>query len=202
MKDFTLKAIKSFILGIAFMFGALTMGLLAVTISGTIKTWTSGERLTAEDLNTTISSLKTAIESIPNWTKTGTTAVYNDGNVAVNGRISSSVLGTYCGQTGTTTGNIGGYAAAKALCATACGNTNAHMCSGHEIVVSQQLGINVGTSAWIASYVRVTVGAQQVNDCGTGFNSALASDGALVIASGSGVQDSPCNVSRPVACCL
>ncbi|MDZ4726632.1 MAG: hypothetical protein SH817_10775 [Leptospira sp.] len=202
MEKFHLTIIRCIIAGMAFMLGCLTMGLLAVTISGTVKSWSDGDRLTANDLNTTIESLKTAIESIPNWTKNGTTAVYNDGSVTINGKISSSVLGTYCGLSVSTTGNVGGYAAAKALCVTACGNSNAHMCSGHEIAISQQLGINVGTNAWFASYVRATIGAQDVNDCGTGFNSALASDGALVIASGSGVQDSPCNVSRPIACCF
>jgi hypothetical protein len=37
--------------------------LFAFTVSGTVKTWTSGETLTATDLNTTVQSLKTAVES-------------------------------------------------------------------------------------------------------------------------------------------
>lgn len=37
--------------------------VFAINVSGTIKTWTSGETLTATDLNTTVQSLKTAVES-------------------------------------------------------------------------------------------------------------------------------------------
>ncbi|MFO1480514.1 MAG: hypothetical protein U1F40_09980 [Turneriella sp.] len=37
-------------------------GLFAFQVSGTIKTWTTGETLTASDLNTTVQSLKTAVE--------------------------------------------------------------------------------------------------------------------------------------------
>ncbi|HMV81424.1 MAG TPA: tail fiber domain-containing protein, partial [Leptospiraceae bacterium] len=44
---------------------------------------TSGEVLKSADLNTTISSMKTAIEGIPNWTKNGTSAYYTDGLVGI-----------------------------------------------------------------------------------------------------------------------
>lgn len=37
-------------------------GLFAFQVTGTIKTWTTGETLTAADLNTTVQSLKTAVE--------------------------------------------------------------------------------------------------------------------------------------------
>jgi hypothetical protein len=70
-------------MGFGFMLGVFGTGVMAVAVTGTIKTWTANEKLTASDLNTTISSLKTAIESIPNWTKNGTSAYYNDGNVGI-----------------------------------------------------------------------------------------------------------------------
>lgn len=38
-------------------------GLFAFQVTGTIKTWTTGDTLTAADLNTTVQSLKSAIES-------------------------------------------------------------------------------------------------------------------------------------------
>ncbi|MCB1180159.1 MAG: hypothetical protein KDK36_21455, partial [Leptospiraceae bacterium] len=52
----------------------------------------SGEVLTATDLNTTISSLKTTIEGIPNWTKSGSNAYYTDGNVGIGTSSPSSLL--------------------------------------------------------------------------------------------------------------
>ncbi|HNE21163.1 MAG TPA: hypothetical protein PLF85_15685 [Turneriella sp.] len=41
----------------------LGTAVFAVSVTGTIKTWSSGETLTATDLNTTVQSLKTAVES-------------------------------------------------------------------------------------------------------------------------------------------
>ena len=59
-------------------------GLLAVAVTGVMNTFSDRETLTAGKLNTNFNSLKAAIESLPNWTKSGTTAVYNDGNVTIN----------------------------------------------------------------------------------------------------------------------
>ena len=41
----------------------LGTAVFAYSVTGTIKTWSSGETLTATDLNTTVQSLKTAVES-------------------------------------------------------------------------------------------------------------------------------------------
>lgn len=49
--------------GLMLFLGVCVSGLFAFTVTGTIKTWTSGETLTATDLNTTVQSLKTAVES-------------------------------------------------------------------------------------------------------------------------------------------
>ncbi len=82
----TISAVKRGLLqGMAIALGFFGTTILGVAISGTIKTWTSGEVLKSADLNTTISSMKTAIESIPNWTKAvnGTDAYYTDGKVGI-----------------------------------------------------------------------------------------------------------------------
>ncbi len=80
--------------GMLFALGFFGTTILGVAISGTIKTWTSGEVLKSADLNTTISSMKTAIESIPNWTKAsnGTDAVYTAGNVGIGTSSPESIL--------------------------------------------------------------------------------------------------------------
>jgi hypothetical protein len=71
--------------GMLFAIGFFGTTILAVAISGTITTWTTGQVLKSSDLNTTIASLKTAIEGIPNWTKAsnGTDAYYTAGNVGI-----------------------------------------------------------------------------------------------------------------------
>ena len=48
--------------GLMIFLGVCVSGLFAYTVSGTIKTWTTGDTLTATDLNTTVQSLKTAVE--------------------------------------------------------------------------------------------------------------------------------------------
>ena len=71
--------------GVVFALAIFGTTILAVSISGTIKTWTTGEVLKSADLNTTIASLQTAIQNIPNWTKAanGTDAYYTAGNVGI-----------------------------------------------------------------------------------------------------------------------
>ncbi len=80
--------------GMLFAIGFFGTTILAVAISGTIKTWTTGEVLRSSDLNTTITSLKTAIEGIPNWTKAanGNDAYYTAGNVGIGTASPSSLL--------------------------------------------------------------------------------------------------------------
>jgi hypothetical protein len=193
--------------GILFCIGILstlaTVSLFAVAVNGTFNTFSSGSVLRSSDINANFATLKSAIESIPNWTKSGTTAVYSDGNVRINGRISSSVLGTYCGATAASvTGNMGGYTGAKALCETACSNTNAHMCTAHEMIISMQLGISFPVSGlWYSTYVRADAGGQLGQDC-YGWT-VTTNDGAASNGSSNGQPNlSNCSASRKVACCL
>ncbi len=96
----------------------------------------------------------------------GATADANT-KLAVNGRISSSVLGVYCGKTtGTFNGaQVGGFGGAKSLCATACDNTNAHMCTAHEISISLQLGISVPGQGWMSTFVLFDSGPNANTEC-------------------------------------
>ncbi|MDX1959165.1 MAG: hypothetical protein SFU98_11370 [Leptospiraceae bacterium] len=214
-KDFILKIMKQFILGGSFALGFFTMGIIAVSIVGTINTFTTGQVIKASDINTNFSSLRTAIENIPDWVKSGANASFpsggiivntnaqaNSATVTVNGRISSSVLGTYCGSSSTTTGSMGGYTGAKALCVTACGNANAHMCTAHELSISRQLGITVASDIWYSPFVTSDINNGSINntEC-TGFISA---SGSLYGGVYTGVHGSAgtCDVSRSIACCL
>lgn len=134
----------------------------------------------------------------------GTTAPTQ--KLSVNGRISSSVIGSYCGSSTATTGNIGGYPAAKALCETACGNANAHMCTAHEIGISAQLGISMAAGAWYSSNTLHSfvegASSRATFDC-DGWNNNSASLWGPEILNSAGRPDANlCNESHPVACCL
>jgi hypothetical protein len=56
------KDIKSGLTRAIVMLVVFSSVAFAFQVSGTIKTWTTGETLTAADLNTTVQSLKTAVE--------------------------------------------------------------------------------------------------------------------------------------------
>jgi len=202
---------KSFLMGIFFAMGIITSTIVAVTVSAT---FTSGDTLTAANMNV----LKTAIESIPDWTKSGSDAVLSGGGLAVNtgtmvtnskltvnGRVSSTTLGTYCGITGTnTTGNIGGYPAAKTACETACSNLNAHMCTNHEISISRQLGISMDVDAYYSSSTHGPgMISGEFNDCNAWTSSVSTSSAMRLGSSGAGVTThSTCDNSVRIACCL
>ncbi len=143
------------------------------------------------------------------WITAGS-SVSTSCNVTVTGRISSSTLGVYCGKTsGTFTGNMGGYAAAKGHCETACGSPAAHMCSAHELLMTMQLGITgVSTSdMWYATGIRFDVASVASDDCnnpGTtgGWTSADASYRGAVWRGGKYSVAGACNSSLAIACCL
>lgn len=114
--------------------------------------------------------------------------------LAVNGRISSSVLGVYCGRTTTTfNGNIGGYPAAKSQCETTCGNSNAHMCTSHEIAISKQLGISVGgAEQWIATFAYPSGATSPHNEC-ISYTSGAAGILAHIIDTSGNASFQACN---------
>lgn len=123
--------------------------------------------------------------------------------LAVNGRISSSVLGVYCGTTASLfTGNIGGYAAAKTQCESTCANTNAHMCTSHEVAISRQLGISFpAQDQWISAFSFVPNSGQSTDDC-NGWTTAGAGVNGMIIDVNSRANYITCNQSRALACCL
>lgn len=91
MKDYL---IRKFFGGVVFAIAMLSTTILAVSVTGVIKTWTSGEILTASDLNTSFTSLKSAIESLPVWSKAnnGTDLYYTAGNIGIGASSPSTTL--------------------------------------------------------------------------------------------------------------
>ncbi len=133
--------------------------------------------------------------------------VFSTGNVvsssAMNGNFSAinSRLGSYCGSTAATTGNLGGYAAGRSLCQTACGNQAAHMCTMHEISISMQLGETI-PAGWYSVYARINGSGENLLDC-QGWMSNSATERGPSPPGGSPHQPSllNCNTSVPVLCC-
>jgi hypothetical protein len=113
------------------------------------------------------------------------------------------VLGVYCGAFNTSNGSLGGYTTVKSSCATACGNTNAHMCTNHEIVLGAQLGVTIPSNQyWISTGLYIEQGANTQNDC-LGWTSSSSGNGARRWDSSSNsVTAAPCNLSALAACCL
>ena len=56
---------SNFLSGAALGFGLFTSALLAVAVSGTFNTFSNGQLIQADEINTNFATLKTAIESIP-----------------------------------------------------------------------------------------------------------------------------------------
>ncbi|HMX33185.1 MAG TPA: hypothetical protein PKC66_13175, partial [Leptospiraceae bacterium] len=95
----------------------------------------------------------------------------------------------------------GGYLTVKNSCATICGNTNAHMCTAHEMSLSRQLGISITEPSWFSSY-GYWLGTVAINvyDC-NGWTSASNSQAGTINSSG-GPSWNTCDNSLPIACCL
>lgn len=171
--------LRGFLFGIGISCGVMTGVLLAVTISGNVNVFATGGVVSSSEINENFSSLKTAIETIP--------------------------LGTYCGRTGATYNGagVGGYTGAKALCETACNNTNAHMCTPHEISLSKQLGVAIttGSDLWMSTFMAATNISDLVGDCSGWQNSGATNHGAIHAMSGL-PSKSACSTSLPIACCL
>lgn len=126
----------------------------------------------------------------------------------VRGHVSSTNIGVYCNATaGTYNGaQVGGYTGAKAKCEVACGNPNAHMCTVHEYVISQQLGLQLsaGTGAWISGYYSPTSGTPiGDDDCDTW---KATGEGAGVWgsagANGPDLNYYACTNTFRIACCM
>ena len=197
-------------------------------------TFTAGTQASSSQMNANFTSVKDKFDELDatntdketrlsglevkgQWEKNGSDIYFNGGNVglgvnnpgqklSVNGKISSAVLGTYCGATGSPYNGaaVGGDVGAKAKCQTACGNTNAHMCTNHEISVSLQNGIALlGESLWIATFGYAEEAGYNISDCLMWTNSENLWRGHIYAGTASGRPwYSGCDSSYRLACCL
>ncbi len=215
-KSYEQDLAKGFRIGIGFLLAIGTAGLLAVSVTGTFNTFSSGGVMKAADINANFASLKAVIEGMPNWTSSGANAVFSGGNVTVGGKVTGSNLGLYCGNTnsipnggsftsGLTTGNIiysgqGGYPGAKKACETGCSNTNAHMCSAHEIAISFQMNLVPATVMYYSGSSNVVGSGSE--ECGGWTVGTGAGNGTCVSTSPLRATYGDCSIARLVACCL
>jgi len=120
--------------------------------------------------------------------------------LVVNGQISSSVLGTYCGKTTLTYDGlaVASYTGAKLKCETACGNVNAHLCTSHELSISTQLNITIPAGPlWYSAAFNIS--GYDNRDC-----QGWASNNGAVrgqVWNATIANDALCNISYALACC-
>lgn len=91
-----------------------------------------------------------------------------------------------CALTEPTTGDLGGYEGAKALCEDTCSSEHARMCTGHDVAVLRQLG-EIPVAIWYA---------RGGNDCASYHSSSPDLTGP------SSFSEAPsCDSTIQVACC-
>ena len=76
---------KGISIGLGIILTLATSAILAVAVTGTINTFSSGNVVDASQINTNFASLKTAIEGITSsqWTSSGSNIYYNAGKVLI-----------------------------------------------------------------------------------------------------------------------
>ncbi len=166
---------------------ALRVGIpiAAISISGAVfatpKQWTTGDPLTASDLNNltvlTANGVKYSI---------GATHYCGMGPVFTSGNFNFSTKT--------------GFAAAKAMCESSCSDSTAHMCSAEELARSQQLRTVAGAGWYTTRDIAAgSTAGTELNDCkdwtsagstdlGMNFNSTMA-------------LSTTCNITTKVLCC-
>jgi hypothetical protein len=124
----------------------------------------------------------------------------------------------YCGVSSAKyTGNLmpaspsapNGYAAAKAVCETACNSTSAHMCTSEEIIRTLSIGAPFlpapspsGALGWYSPGVLwLDPGGNATNDC-KGWTDASSNSGPVWWSSPPQPNILSCTSSLPVLCCL
>ena len=135
-----------------------------------------------------------------------------------------STLGLFCGTSVQTNGSFThtatgttyrGYEAAKKMCEDACGmSPTAHMCSGHELALSFQVGLQPSTSSWYSGMyytygVDVSSGTINKidNSCSGWTNYQLTVNnqtrhGSIINVVGTPYPDHyGCSDTAPIACC-
>lgn len=148
-------------------------------------TFSDGNVLTSAQLNANFSNLEQRMAAA-------------EKRLSGNGKY--TIGGGYCGATATgTAGNLGGYAAGKALCETTCGNSStAHMCTTEEVLKAVSTGVTLPYGWYSSGAYQGNSGSTQ-HDCQqwTSSNGGEMGSAYLVY----GLFTSYCNAVQPVLCC-
>ena len=165
---------------LATLVGARLDALAAVSL----KTWNSGDTLTAADLNANFEALRVSTANSKSY----------------------SLNGLYCGTTVTThdgalTGQpTNGYARVKLLCEGKCGTATAHACMPEELLRSTSIGLTI-VDGWYNTglYTDYYAGPGGRSDCDGWTTTSTTRVGALW--SNGRPSAGICNMSYSFACC-
>lgn len=157
----------------------------------------SGSRIVASDLSELFDRL---YEAVTDLETTGPVYVNPDTGKTY------STLATPCGDSGTTTANIGSPATVKTLCEAACSSSSAHICTTDELMRYVETGGQVATTGWVSNdfaqyYASSNNDIRQIDNC-HGWSTASDSVSGTRWAVGSTYparQD--CARSTPALCC-
>ncbi len=166
-------------------------------------TFESGQPIRASEINANFEHLESAVAALE---------ASNAELQAANERIESR--GAYCNTTAETTGRLTaagglvGYAAAAALCATACGSPTAHMCTSEEILRNVRGGVALpvgwyGNGVYSLDNVRYADNSSETyvrNDC-DGWTNGTSTYTHGPSWSNNRPSASNCSGAKAVLCC-
>ena len=134
---------------LAIAVGALTVVPFVATGFDPFNDFRPGDPVSAAEFNSRFERLADALTSLEtgqeNLAKRVNTfeAELKATNMAQNGNVKAVRIGTYCGAGDVESGNRGGYISVKTNCERACNSDSARLCTGHELSLSEQIGISI-----------------------------------------------------------
>lgn len=116
----------------------------------------------------------------------------------------STRIGKFCGETAATYDGlaVGGLIGARAKCNTACGHSDAHMCTSHELSIEFQKGVAIPSNLWYSSMVESRDGTAQWTDCESWTTNATSVRAGAITQSNGRPSYGICDSAYKIACCL
>ena len=156
----------------------------------------TGESIRADDVTNAFTTLYEAVTDLEN-----ARPIYENPDTGER----YSTLASPCGDTQTSTANLGGPAAVKTLCEAQCGSDTAHACRTQEVLRFVETGGVVETTGWVnndfAEYQIDNVAFRRIANCDGWTATSGADQGARWDAGEVHAVRANCTDTSPVLCC-